>query len=1384
MPSLQPPPYFAQVHREQELRWQQLESDEQLAAPWWQLFQQVQSPRHVISELLQNADDAGAKTVRVVVSPDELRVEHDGADFSSDDFSSLCQFGYSNKRRLHTIGFRGMGFKTAFSLGNEVFLATPTLRVRFASSRFTMPHWHDDLEPPSPGMTVRVSVPFEAPERYEAVAKNMEEWQRSPASVLFFRSITSLYLNDRLVRRLDLGPGPVPRSRRVRLESGSAREVLLFESEEARPPEDAVTEIRQERREPNFMVPPITVQVALGLEDPQRAYVVLPTGSVFPDLPFSFNAPFLQDPARYGIKDPALSPLNRWLLRQVGRVAAEALRGWLENGSLTEQERARAYRLLPASTAEHAGPISAIVLSEMASLLHGRPLVLTECGSLAEGPEVLVPPDLARNVWGPDPDAFRKIFVGDWKHLISTAVPADAQRRLTQWAGLKPLGTADLWKRLEELPTAPRPSTFGQLLELHTAVQREFAGRDYGADRRRRLALWPTQGGEGLRAAAHLVRLPEVPEPLRRFLSEYVRSLDPDWERFLEESSGPQTGAAQELLEQCGLARTTDQSQIISQVLARLEPDHPSYEKDIVRLAHAAAALDAQIPAQFPYLCRDGGVRPADRGLFSPASPLIERLLPTEWRVQKLLHERYDDLPEYCDARTWHAWLSSPRSRLLAVPLPSSIAISQYTRQSFEDTLARLGSKRTGEYRYRTSDFEIVDYDFHDDLWEHWHAAAQGDPEWWSRLVVELSRAWASLQPLSRIRARQYATTGRYEWIAVEPAPARWIRRLQELPCLPATDGRQHLPADLLILNDQTRPYLGAHPFVREDLFSEEAKEFLRLLGVRERFHDVNLPLKRIRALRQAEAPDALIGELQRWYEVLAQALITGTEEMRELVSHAFASEPLVLTEQGRWATTAEVCLSAGPDERDLLAPIHPALRHLGLWRALGVPETPTLEAALQWLRSLPQSSRLKEEHRNRVAKLLRKFGPAVWSECACWLSMDGAWTPVAWLEFGTTRRLVLHAEVAAKTADLTMLDPGVAEAPPFDALRLLHREVRFQLAAPVPASAQPTPHWLRVLAEHLSRVRWPDPATAASVRAVATQMARARWVELDSGALQVAPFLEGTQIGPAQAVGALWDRAGTETIYVAGRPAQRLNELVEELIQPLEARRAADAVRYCVLRDPGFIEDYFESHFELESWSGELLAASAAESEPEQVPASPWPEAGRDTPIGTAAPAAVELGGATVSPHLDYDTPEEWEEDEEPEPQPEPRRRRSRVLELFRQFAEERGFSWNESSGRFEHPDGAEIVPDADPFDWRELSPDGELVRRYAVARGRLPFPGLRVSEELWRELEAFPEASAIVASAGDRVVAIYATELREAVRAGRVVLVPAAYWLRTVET
>ena len=204
-----PPAYFERVRAEAAARCALLERDPVLAAPGQQLFKQIRNPRFVLSELLQNADDAGARSVRAWIADDAFHFEHDGDDFAEEHFASLCRFGFSNKRHLHTIGFRGLGFKSVFSYGPVVELTTPSLSVRFHESRFTEPVWHAMARPVA---GTRVSVPFRGPDVAKLAGEELQRWASSPVPLLFFRSIRELDLGGHRVRRVSRGEGPVPSS--------------------------------------------------------------------------------------------------------------------------------------------------------------------------------------------------------------------------------------------------------------------------------------------------------------------------------------------------------------------------------------------------------------------------------------------------------------------------------------------------------------------------------------------------------------------------------------------------------------------------------------------------------------------------------------------------------------------------------------------------------------------------------------------------------------------------------------------------------------------------------------------------------------------------------------------------------------------------------------------------------------------------------------------------------------------------------------------------------------------------------------------------------------------------------------------------------------------
>jgi hypothetical protein len=179
------------------------------------------------------------------------------------------------------------------------------------------------------------------------------------------------------------------------------QELYLFHSSEEPFPEDAINEIQKERYSDDLELPPCRVELVIGLSAPQKLYIVLPT-SIETALPFSCNAPFLQDPARTSIKNPSLSPTNRWLLHRIGQLAGETMLNWLENTTISINERTEAYTLLLQPLKQQdtlKDDIHEHVFSSFLQATKDEEVLLTTEGKLVAGGECLTPPIETYSIW-------------------------------------------------------------------------------------------------------------------------------------------------------------------------------------------------------------------------------------------------------------------------------------------------------------------------------------------------------------------------------------------------------------------------------------------------------------------------------------------------------------------------------------------------------------------------------------------------------------------------------------------------------------------------------------------------------------------------------------------------------------------------------------------------------------------------------------------------------------------------------------------------------------------------------------------------------------------------------------------------------------------------
>jgi hypothetical protein len=907
------PPYFDSVRARASQRWDQLERDAELAAPWHLLFKQIQDPRHVVSELLQNADDVGATEASVSILDGEFVFSHNGEDFTEQHFASLCRFGYSNKRTLHTIGFRGIGFKSTFSLGDQVHLITPTLSVAFCRNRFAEPIWVEREEPSPKDTTVRVQIADEF--RLREVETNLQEWLHSPTSLLFFRHIRRFRVGTELVHWQSDGPGPVEGSEWMRLSAGPESSHLIIRSREEEFPAEALAEIRQERTLPldENQVPACQIELVLGMEG--RLFVVLPTG-VKTALPFACNAPFIQDPARLKIKNPEISPTNRWLLRRVGQLAAGTMLSWVARSDASLEQRAAAYQLLPDvdlkdNTLE--GSCGTFVEKIVAAVIQERPFLLGEDGKLVLWQKSVKVPPILLDVWSAD--QVRTHFLDAESAILCNKIQDEDCRKLVNWGAVSELGDSEVLRALE-VKHLPTPSSWGQLLSLWSHIA-EHVAPAWGKGRTN-IRILPVEGKNVLDAASEVVLIGDK-SPLRsqedwEFLAKFLLILSRAWLRFLDEQHhraaelqdhglGKQVASTFKVQRALGLATATDSSKVIEFVAAKLFSSDCTIA-DFVRLAQISAALGAKTPSNFEFVSCDGHRPKARSGVVVDKSNDLDSFVTPNWYREHVLHPEYQSRFLSCTRDEWNAWVTSGRAGLdTFVPLSQTVD-TKWTEGDAIDLFRKRGCGATCPVS-RGDHVRIEDWDFDRDHWLEWRRRAAGEASFWSQLVERIlseppdywSKAlWAKV--VAVYRGKRGSTT---EDTIIEDLSPAWIAKLRELPCLKDTWGRFRLPAELMRRTPDTEAFLGIEPFVRAELDTEHNRPFLVCLGVRDTPAAPESILACLRALTTAENPP--IQEISKWYQRLDQVIDSCSTTDLQTIKEAFGGERLVLTEKGWWAS-------------------------------------------------------------------------------------------------------------------------------------------------------------------------------------------------------------------------------------------------------------------------------------------------------------------------------------------------------------------------------------------------------------------------------------------------------------------------------------------------
>ncbi|MEM2514889.1 MAG: hypothetical protein QXU81_11385 [Candidatus Bathyarchaeia archaeon] len=390
---------------------------------------------HVITELLQNADDVGATYVEIELIDEGLFFLHNGKDFDEADLRALCDIGETTKKPGVHIGFMGVGFKAAFKISDTPYVFSGPYHFHFNREDVIIPYWT-----PSENLPINIRkhikkgyttffLPFRKDLPLEIV-KVLEETlleKLEPLCLVFLRNVSKIRImvRDKL-RVLTRTIEPLQDSSSIEkihvIEQGDTEKNFnyLVYKKALLIPEYVKDDYRaKESRRSELQTTDATLVFSIQENSlkpmDSTLYTFLPT-PFKTGLRFTINCDFLLNTQR---SEPDFtSRWNLWLFESVGVMLREAVEYFIQNDAY----QLSFYEVLPRREEKTSDIIYEKICKPLIAFMKNSPCILTANGIWAKPSEVaiaskdvieIIPPSMAGVSFYVHPSIQGKAFLRD-----------------------------------------------------------------------------------------------------------------------------------------------------------------------------------------------------------------------------------------------------------------------------------------------------------------------------------------------------------------------------------------------------------------------------------------------------------------------------------------------------------------------------------------------------------------------------------------------------------------------------------------------------------------------------------------------------------------------------------------------------------------------------------------------------------------------------------------------------------------------------------------------------------------------------------------------------------------------------------------------------------